>query len=148
MNNINENQFKSLSNSNNERGLDWAIISMRITKRPPKFKHTSKFYLCREIAYLDKDNRIYQVGRLYIPANRIKNLLFFIRLAFSKITFGHFVSEYFKGKYEFKVIESSDPIQGYNLLFNPNSLIKYSKRVVEIRKTKYKFYVEEEFEVI
>jgi hypothetical protein len=147
MNSLKETEFKSLANSLNKDGLDWSIISVYLTKRPIAFEHPSKFCLCREIAYLNMENKVYQVGKLYVPTNRIRNIIFFIRLAFSRKTFGHFITKHYKDKFKFNVIESSEPTKGYNILFNPNALIRYSKRVVEIKKSKFKFYVEEEFEV-
>lgn len=148
MNKINENKFKSLDNSQNIGGLDWAIISLSITSRPIAFDYPTRFCLCREVAYLSNENKVYQVGRLYIPANRLKNIWFFLRLAVSRKTFGHFVTKYFQNLFEFSVLESTEPRKGFNILFNPKSEICYSKRVIKIKRKNYIFYVEEELEII
>jgi hypothetical protein len=148
MNNLNEYAFKSIDNSQNVKGLDWSIISIRITSKPIAFDYPCRFFLCREIAYINIENKVYQIGRLFVPMDSFRNILFFTKLALSRKTFGHFVTSHYGDQYQIKVIESIGPVKGSNILFSPNALVRFSKRIVEIKKFKYGFYVEEELEII
>lgn len=149
MSDINEHVFKSLDNSKNINKKDWIILSLSIKKiNEYDVKLGCHYCLVREVAYIDEMNKVYQIGRLYVPINSFDHVLFFLKLFFSRKTFGHYISENFKSNYKIQVIESRLYDNYLNLLFAENCKVNISKRIVLIPMKKYKFYVEEELEVI
>lgn len=145
-NNKAEFEFKSIDNSKNINDKDWSILSVKITKRPQLFPVKSRFCLCREIAYINADNSVSQIGKLYVPISSISNFIFFIRLLLSRKTFGHFVNDKYGARSEFIVIKSTEPIRSNNIFFDQNSLTMFSSRIIKIKNSQYEFYVEEELE--
>jgi len=147
MNTQAELSFKSIDNSINKDDKDWAILSMKITKNKSKVDLGCKYCLYRKIAYLDKTNKTYQTGSLYVPLNNIRCITFFLRLIFSGKTFGHFVSLKYPKMYHLELISTTVLENQNNLLFKNFSRIKVSERVLFMPKKKLKFYVKEELEI-
>lgn len=146
--NNSEYNFKSIDNSINKDDKDWTVLSIKITKLKSDISFGCKYCLYRKIAYIDKNNKSYQTGSLFVPINNLKNIIFFFRLLFSGKTFGHFVDIKFNSQSRFTLIESIELPDSNNLLFDKNSKIKISKRVISIPNQKFKFYVEEELEIL
>lgn len=147
MNNI-ELSFKSIENSINKDDKDWAVLSIKLTTLNASIKFGCKYFLYRKIAYIDRDNKTYQTGCLYVPINNLKSISFFLRLIFSGKTFGHFVDSNHPNQSRISLIESNEIKNSNNLLFDRNSSIRISKRLILIPTQKFKFYVEEELEIL
>jgi len=144
----NEFSFKSIENSTNQNNRDWAILSIKIIKIDSQIKIGCKYCLFRKIAYLESNNTTYQTGVLCVPINSLKNILFFLKLNFSGKTFGHYISLKYPNSFRFKLIECKVLSNSNNLLFQTNSKIKVSKRILLVPNRKLKFYVEEEYEIL
>ena len=148
MKEINDLIFKSIDNSINKEEKDWTILSIKIVKLDKDLSLGCKYNLYREIAYLDRFNKTYQIGKLYIPINNLKNIWFFICLLISRKTFGHYVDKIYGGQYKIELIKTCEINYNNNLLFDIISKSRISERFVYIPTQNFKFYVEEELEVL
>jgi len=143
-----ELSFKSIENSININDKDWTVLSIKLTKLKSNIEFGCTYCLYRKIAYLDKYNKSYQTGSLFVPVNNLKNIFFFFRLLFSGKTFGHYVNTKYPNQSRFKLIENIEIENSNNLLFDKNAKMKISKRIIYIPTQKFKFYVEEELEIL
>jgi hypothetical protein len=144
---IHNNTYKSLDYSKKEFNKSWGILSFNIVKRN-EFDKVNSFcnmYLSRTILYIEKNDTVSQIGKLYLPLFSFKYLWFFVKLLFSRKSLGHFVNDKYGSNIKnvtFSVTNEYQSSIEYIVILNKKEYL-VTERLIEIKHPKLELYVEE-----
>lgn len=139
--------YKSIDYSKKISSKSWGILSFNLVKKKDFYKINSysKIYFSRTIIYIENDNTISQIGKMYVPFFSFKYFWFFINLILSRKTLGHYVNDKFGMETEnvtFEVLKEYTSKIKYSVLLNKLDY-QVTERVIEVKTPQLAIYVEE-----
>jgi len=135
--------YKSLEYSKKENDKSWGILSFSLVNR--KDLNSGSIYLSRTILYLESDNTVSQIGKMYVPLFSFKYISFFARVIFSRKTLGHYIKEkynHIEDNISFRIQKEFQSKLKYSMILNKKEYT-VMERVIDIKTAKLSLYVEE-----